>query len=133
MIANAKTNAPRPANLPARAARKSERPRLLKLPGLIASSIYMLLLAAITVGYVIKGRVGPVYLVLAVLFLAGALGLLMLFRWGWALTLAAAALSSVSFLLNYLTEHSYYALEQGLISLVIFLYLVRTDVREKLR
>ena len=128
-----KMNPPAPAKPAARRKRSPEKPRLLHNPGLIASSIYMLLLAAITVGYVFKGRVGPAYLVLAVLFVAGALGLLMLFRWGWALTLAAAALSSASFLLNYLTEHSYYALEQGLISLVIFLYLVRTDVREKLR
>jgi uncharacterized membrane protein (DUF2068 family) len=93
----------------------------------------MLMLAAITVVSVMMGRIGPVSLVLAVLFVAGALGLLMLFRWGWALTLAAAALSSALFLFNYFTEHSYAALEQGLISLVIFLYLVRADVRDRMR
>lgn len=128
-----KTDRQQPARHAANAEYGTEKVRLLRHPGLIASSVYMLMLAAITIAYVVTGRVGPAYLVLALLFLAGALGLLMRFRWGWALTLAAAALSSASFLFNYFTEHSFYALEQGLISLVIFLYLVRTEVREKLR
>jgi uncharacterized membrane protein (DUF2068 family) len=133
MTALSKTHDP-PGAKPGLHVRHSTAPvRLLRHPGLIASSVYMLMLAAITAGYVMKGRAEPAYLVLAALFLAGAVGLLMRFRWGWALTLAATALCSASFLFNYFTEHAVQALEQGLISLVIFLYLVRAEVREKLR
>lgn len=133
MTAISKTNGSPAAKPAARAKDSSGRVRLLHHPGLIASAIYMVMLAAITTAYVMKGRIGPIYLVLAVLFFVGAIGLLMLFRWGWALTLAASALSSASFLFNYFTEHSFYALEQGMVSLVIFLYLVRTSVRDRLR
>lgn len=133
MIADTKTNAPHAGKPPAHATRKSERPRLLQLPGLIAISIYMLLLAGIFVVYVVNNRLGPVYLVFSVLFIAAALGLLLLLRWAWALTLAAVALMTGSFLYNYTSQHISSSLVQGLINLVFFLYLVRTDVREKLR
>jgi uncharacterized membrane protein (DUF2068 family) len=133
MIADTKTNAPHAAKPPAHATRKSERPRLLQLPGLIAISIYMLLLAGIFVVYVVNNRLGSVYLVFSVLFIAAALGLLLLLRWAWALTLAAVALMTGSFLYNYTSQHISSSLVQGLINLVFFLYLVRTDVREKLR
>jgi uncharacterized membrane protein (DUF2068 family) len=133
MIADTKTNAPHAGKPAAHATRKSERPRLLQLPGLIAISIYMLLLAGIFVVYVVNNRLGPVYLVFSVLFIAAALGLLLLLRWAWALTLAAVALMTGSFLYNYTSQHISSSLVQGLINLVFFLYLVRTDVREKLR
>jgi hypothetical protein len=54
-------------------------------------------------------------------------------RWAWALTLAAVALSAGSFLWGYSTQHAFPSLVQGLLNLVFFLYLVRTDVREQLR
>ena len=133
MIADTKTNAPHAGKPAAHATRKSERPRLLQLPGLIAISIYMLLLAGIFVVYVVNNRLGPVYLVFSVLFIAAALGLMLLLRWAWALTLAAVALMTGSFLYNYTSQHISSSLVQGLINLVFFLYLVRTDVREKLR
>ena len=117
----------------ARAGRESRRSRLLKMPGMIARAVYMFLLTAIIVASVARGGAGPAYLVLAALFVVGAIGLLLFYRWGWALTLAAAALSSATFLFNFFTQHAFYALEQGLISLVIFLYLVRTSVRDQLR
>jgi len=109
------------------------RPPLRHMPGVLAISFYMILLAAIDVYYVVAHRVGPLYLVLSALFVAGALGLTMLFRWAWALTLAAVALLAALFLRAYFEDHSFAALEQGLINLVIFLYLVRTDLRDKLR
>ncbi len=133
MIANAKTNAPKPDTPPTHGRRKSDRLPLLRLPGLVAISFYMLLLAGIFVVYVVNHRVGPVYLVFSVLFIAAALGLLLLFRWAWALTLAAVALMTGSFLYTYTTQHISSSLVQGLLNLVFFLYLVRTDVREKLR
>jgi uncharacterized membrane protein (DUF2068 family) len=82
---------------------------------------------------VAQGGIPPFYLVFSVLFIAGALGLLKMLRWGWALSLAAVALMSASFFWAFSTHDSYPALVQGLLNLVFFLYLVRTDLREKMR
>ncbi len=107
--------------------------KLSKLPGLIAISLYMMLLAGIMVVRVVTGAAQPFMLVFPVLFIAGALGLLLLLRWAWALTLAAVALSAGTFLWSFTTQHIAAALVQGLLNLVFFLYLVRTDVRKNLR
>jgi hypothetical protein len=136
MSTDANTSTPRPGTAPAptgRKTQKSEKAALLKLPGLIAISLYMLLLSGVTVVSVMNHRAGALYLVLSVCFIAGALGLLMLFRWAWALTLAGVALLSGSFLYTYATQHVSSSLVQGLLNLLFFLYLVRTDVRTKLK
>ena len=133
MTAIPKTNAPTPGKLPPHTSRKSARPRLLQLPGLVAISFYMLLVAGFTVVDIVSHSSGLLYLVFPVLFIAGALGLLKFLRWAWALTLAAVALMAGWFLYNYTTQHISSSLVQGLLNLVFFLYLIRTDVREKLR
>lgn len=112
---------------------KAQRASLLRLPGLMAISVYMLLLAVVAVVAVVQGRVGAVYLVFSALFIAGGLGLLLLLRWAWALTLAAVALLTGWFFWAFITRHVADLLVLGLINLVCFLYLVRTEVREKLR
>ncbi|MGO8933982.1 MAG: hypothetical protein ACLPLZ_17025 [Terracidiphilus sp.] len=133
MSTDANTNHPTTGTAPAPTGRKSQKPSLLKLPGLIAISLYMLLLSGVTVVSVMNHRAGALYLIFSVLFIAGALGLLLLLRWAWALTLAAVALLSGSFLWGFSLQHSYPSLVQGLLNLVFFLYLVRSDVREKLK
>ncbi len=133
MSTSANTNTPRTGMAQAPTGRKSRKPSLLKLPGLIAISLYMLLLSGTTVVYVVNHRMGLFYLVFPVFFIAGALGLLLLLRWAWALALAAVALTAASFLFEYSTQHSFPSLVQGLLNLVFFLYLVRADVREKLK
>lgn len=132
-MANTKTNPMTAGEAPAHPAQMPQRPRLLHLPGLIAICMYMMLLAAIFVVSVTHHRVGPVYLIFAVCFAVGSLGLLRLRRWAWALTLAGVALMVGLFLWTYTTQHLTSALVQGLLNLVIFLYLVRTDLRDKLR
>jgi len=57
----------------------------------------------------------------------------MLFRWAWALALAAVFLLAGYNLWFFSTQHQLPALVQGLLNLVFFLYLVRTEVRERLR
>jgi hypothetical protein len=106
---------------------------LLKLPGLVAIGLYMLLLAGVAVVYVVQGRAGASFLVFPPLFIAGGLGLMMLLRWAWALTLAAVALLAGWFLWACVSQHVSSFLLQGLLNLVCFLYLVRTEVRTKLR
>lgn len=105
---------------------------LVRLPGVIALSLYMILLAVVAVVYVVQGRVGALYLIFPALFVAAGLGLLLLLRWAWALTLAAVALLAGWFLWSFTAQHIAASLVQGLLNLVFFLYLVRTDVRRKL-
>ena len=106
---------------------------LVKIPGLVAICAYMLILAVATVVDVVKHHAGLLYLLFPALFITGALGLLLLLRWAWALTLAAIALSSATFFYRFSGSHSFPELMQGLLNLLFFLYLVRTEVREKLR
>jgi hypothetical protein len=58
---------------------------------------------------------------------------MMLLRWAWALTLAAVALLAGWFFWACVSQHVASFLLQGLLNLVCFLYLVRTEVRTKLR
>jgi hypothetical protein len=109
------------------------RPRLRQFPGLVAISIYMALLAGVIAYSVAIRRVDPLYIVFSVLFIVGSVGLMLFRRWGWALTLGAAVLMSGVNLWSFSRQHEYITLVQGLLDLVFFLYLVRGDVREKMR
>jgi hypothetical protein len=117
---------------PVHTAEELRQPALRQMPGLVAVSLYMVLLAAADVYFVVTHRIGYVYLIFSAFFVAAAFGLLMLFRWAWALTLAAVALLSAICLRAFFMDHSLSALQEGLVNLVIFLYLVRIDLRSKL-
>ncbi len=110
---------------------------LLRLPGLAAISLYLLVLAGVIIIGVVGGARGPYYppifLIFAALFIAASAGLLLLLRWAWALTLAAVFLLVVYNLWIFSSLHQGAALVQGLLNLVFFLYLVRPEVRERLR
>ena len=106
---------------------------LQRIPGLIAISLYMFVLAVINILGVVSGHLRPELLIFSALFIAAALGLLMLLRWAWALALAAMALLVALFLWKFAASHDFPYAIQGLLNLVFFLYLVRIEVREKLR
>ena len=107
---------------------------LLPLPGLAAISLYLLVLAGVIVIGVVDGRHYPLlFLVFAAGFIAASAGLLMLLRWAWALALAGVFLLVVYNLWFFASQHQGAALVQGLLNLVFFLYLVRPEVRERLR
>jgi hypothetical protein len=57
----------------------------------------------------------------------------LLFRWAWALALAAVFLLASYDLWIFTTQHQDTVLLQGILNLIFFLYLVRPEVREKLR
>ncbi|MGB0063822.1 MAG: hypothetical protein WBP85_05195 [Terracidiphilus sp.] len=133
MINESNPNPPAPSPTEPEVETKPERARIAKQPGLIAVSCYMLLLAEAAVVYVVQGRAGPLYLVLAAMFIAAGLGLLFLLRWAWALSLAAVTLAAGWYLWSFSTEHSSGFLVRGSVNLVIFLYLMRPAVRTKLR
>jgi hypothetical protein len=121
-----KDTAQTPASIPRKA--------LLPLPGLAAISLYLMFLAAVIVlGVVNGGHYPPLFLIFSAAFIAASGGLLMLFRWAWALALAAVLLLVVYNLFIFSTLHQGAALVQGLLNLVFFLYLVRPEVRERLR
>ena len=106
---------------------------LLPLPGLVAISLYLLLLSVVIVIGAVDGHYPRLFLVLPVFLLAACGGLLMLFRWAWAMALSAVVLLSGYNLWLFARLHLGASLIQGLLNLVFFLYLVRTEVREKLR
>jgi hypothetical protein len=107
---------------------------LLLLPGLAAISLYLFVLAGVIILGVVGGRhYPPLFLIFAAAFITACAGLLMLFRWAWALALAAVFLLVAYNLWIFSTQHQGAALVQGLLNLVFFLYLIRPEVREKLR
>ncbi len=127
MTATFKTN----GKPPIPGALKSQKPKLLQIPGIVAISLYMLLLALEVILFVARGKFSPIFLLFSVLFIAAGLGLLKLLRWAWALTLAAVAMLAGLFLWNYTNQHLVVPLAYGLLNLIIFLYLVRTEIRNK--
>jgi len=73
------------------------------------------------------------FLIFAAGFIAASAGLILLLRWAWALALGAAFLLVAYNLWIFASQHESPALVQGLLNLVFFLYLIRTEVRGKLR
>jgi hypothetical protein len=113
---------------------KTKIAELLKLPGLAAISLYLLTLAGVIVLGVVAGRYyPPLFLLFSVCFIAASTGLLLLLRWAWAMALGAVFLLSAYNLWVFSIQHQLPALVQGLLNLVFFLYLVRGEVRARLR
>jgi hypothetical protein len=106
---------------------------LLPLPGLAAISFYLLVLAVVIIIGVVGGHYPALFLLLCVFLFAACGGLLMLFRWAWAMALAAVLMLGGYNVWIFTHLHMFPALIQGLLNLVFFFYLVRTEVREKLR
>jgi hypothetical protein len=110
-----------------------QRFSLLQLPGLAAIGIYLLSLAGVIIFGVVGGHYPPVLLFFPAVFFAACGGLVMLMRWAWALTLGAVFLMAVYNMWIFSSQHLAPALVQGLLNWVFFLYLVRVEVRSKLR
>ena len=105
------------------------------LPGLICIGLYMLVLAAVVTLGVVQGHYPALFLILSGLFIMASFGLIRMFRWAWALTLAAVFLLSCyyAWLFSHGQMPGEVALVQIGLNLVLFLYLVRNDVRARLR
>jgi len=106
---------------------------LVRHPALMVIALYMFLLAGMNVVSVAKGLARPPNLIFSAAFFTAALGLLLLFRWAWTLTLAAVLLLSALFFWRFSTQHDLASMMQGGLNLVIFFYLVRPEVRGNLR
>jgi len=117
-----------------RADAESERRReILQLPGVLAISLYLLVLAGVLILGVAGGHYPVLFLLLAAAFLTASAGLILLLRWAWAGALAAVFLLASYNLWIFGAQHMGAGLVQGLLNLVFFLYLVRAEVRAKLR
>jgi hypothetical protein len=111
----------------------ARKPNVMQLPGLVAIGLYLVGLAGVIVVGVVGGHYPPLYLIFPVFFFAGAGGLMLLFRWAWAFALTAVLLMGVLNTWAFSRQHAGQALIQGLLNWVFFLYLIRTEVRSKLR
>ncbi|HEX4321808.1 MAG TPA: hypothetical protein VHZ52_12930 [Acidobacteriaceae bacterium] len=118
---------------PADAAKASNTTSVLPLPGMIAIGLYMLVLAATVTFGVVGGHIPKLMLILAPFFVTASFGLLRMFRWAWALTLAAVFLLMTYNLWIFFEHREAPGAVQGVLNLVFFLYLVRMDVRSRLR
>lgn len=105
----------------------------LPLPGVIAIALYLFLIAGVVVLGVVGGHYPKLYVFFPALFLAGGGGLLGSFRWAWALALAAVFSIAMYDLWSFTVQHQLPVIAQGLLNLLFFFYLVRPEVRARLR
>jgi drug/metabolite transporter (DMT)-like permease len=108
------------------------------LPGVAGICMFMLVLTLINAFAALQGKFGTGggkygVLALCTLLAAGVFGLLRLRRWGWALVLGGCLTLCAGNLFVFHKTHVAPFLVQGLFALVFFLYLVRTEVRDRLR
>lgn len=103
------------------------------LPAMAGIALYMFVLAGVVGFGAATGRFPRLFLILCLLFLAAAVGLIRLYRWGWALTAAASFLLMTYGVWAYIHTRMAAALVMSFLNLVFFLYLVRPEVRERLR
>lgn len=108
------------------------------LPGMAMIGMYLLLLSMLNVFAAARGVYGsgaPRISIMSVctLLAIGVLGMLRLRRWGWAITAAGCVLMATGYFYGFHMAHRPPYIIQGLFALVFFLYLVRPEVRERLR
>jgi drug/metabolite transporter (DMT)-like permease len=108
------------------------------LPGVAGISLFMLVLTMVNAFAALSGKFGGGggkygVLALCTLLAAGVFGLLRLRRWGWALVLGGCLTLCLGNLFVFEKTHAGPFLVQGLFALLFFLYLVRTEVRDRLR
>jgi len=111
----------------------SAKAKVLPLPGMIGIGLYMLVLAAVVTFGAVSGNLPKLFLVLVPLFVTASFGMLRMFRWAWALTLSAVFLLMTYELWLFFERKEPGGAVQGLLNMVFFLYLVRVDVRSRLR
>jgi peptidoglycan/LPS O-acetylase OafA/YrhL len=125
-----------PADTPPSAPRLRARPGM--LPGMALIAVYLLLMAMLNAFAAINGKfsgTGAKYSVLGVctLLVIGVFGLLRLRRWGWALVTVGCLVMAGGYFWAFAHTRIPPYIVQGLFDMVFFLYLIRTEVRDRLR
>jgi hypothetical protein len=108
------------------------------LPGVAGICMFMIFMTMVNVYAGLKGTYGvggSKYAVLGLcsLLAVGIFGLLRLAKWGWALVTAGCLMLSLGDFYFFEKSHAGFFLVRALFTLLFFLYLVRTEVRERLR
>ncbi len=108
------------------------------LPGMALIAIYLLVLALLNAFAAMRGSFGyggARYSILGVctLLVIGVFGLLRLARWGWAIVTAGCLVMAAGYFYGFHRTHIPPYIINGLFALVFFLYLIRTEVRDRLR
>lgn len=103
------------------------------LPAMAGIALYMFVLAGVVGFGAVSGHFPRLFLILCLLFVAAAVGLIRLYRWGWALTAAASFLLMSYGVWAYIHTRMAAALVTSFLNLIFFFYLVRPEVRERLR
>jgi uncharacterized membrane protein (DUF2068 family) len=112
----------------------SSHPRKrLPLPGMAGIALYMLAVSAVIAFGVVGHHIPATFLVVSLLTACASFGLLRQQRWGWALSLAATLLLMVYQFYILFRLHQAPAGIMGALNLVLFLYLVRPEVIERLK
>jgi hypothetical protein len=112
------------------------KPRL--LPGIALLGVCVIVLGLFNAFAAINGQFpGPTLnygvLIISGMVIAGAFGMLALRRWGWALVLGAVLLIAILQLLKGVQAHEYPRFIISVLFFVFFLYLIRPEVRERMR
>jgi hypothetical protein len=108
------------------------------LPGMAFIGMYLLLLAMLNAFAALHGIYGTGlsrYGIFGIctLMVVGVFGYLRLRRWGWSIVAAGFLLLAAGDFYFYTQKHAGFFLIRALFSIVFFLYLSRTEVRERLR
>jgi hypothetical protein len=108
------------------------------LPGVAGICMFLLFLTMVNVYGALVGGFGAGVgkygvLMLCTMLAIGIFGLLRLQRWGWSLVLAGCLLLAVGDFFFFTKTHTGFFLLRGLFEMVFFLYLVRPEVRDRLR
>jgi hypothetical protein len=108
------------------------------LPGVAGICLFLLFFTMVNVYAALRNAYGTGFgkygvLTICSLLAVGIFGLLRLNRWGWALVIAGCLLVSAGDLYFFSKTHVPFFLIRGAFEMVFFLYLVRTEVRDRLR
>ena len=104
------------------------------LPGIAGICLYMMVVALTGVFGALRGAFPPmIALPICTLLVVGIFGLLRLRRWGWAMVTAGSLL--ISMMYGWMARHMGMPRlwVMSALDLCMFLYLVRAEVRERLR
>jgi len=107
------------------------------LPGIAGICMFMIFMTMLNVYAGLHGAFGQGtakygILALCTLLAVGIFGLLRLKKWGWALVSAGCLLLSIGDFYLFEKIHAGFFMVRGMFALLFFLYLVRTEVRDRL-
>jgi uncharacterized membrane protein (DUF2068 family) len=111
----------------------SDEERSRPLPGVAAIGLYMFLMCALWLVPISRGQMPKFMLILCVAFAAAGQGLLRQKRWGWAMSLTAIFLAGIQEMWRVAEYHELLMLAAAAFNMILFLYLIRPEVRTRMR